>query len=192
MADRVRIGNDKRLKQDFDYLQASNNFRFMSTKANSYGGYRGIYDSPYDAFTNFMNILGDFNSRINNLYPEFDNEELNSLLTTIKNQDEELERKEKEIERLQHLLGQLEEMEGGFEKAEAKAEKPAEAKPKAAPKKAAPKKAVAEAAPKAKATTTAAKPAAKAKAVPKAKAATTAAKPAKKAAPKKAATKAAK
>ena len=133
VADRVRICNDKRLKQDYDYLQASNNFRFMSTKANSYGGYRGIYDSPYDAFTNFMNILGDFNSRINNLYPEFDNEELNSLLTTIKNQDEELERKDKEIEKLQHLLGQLEEMEGGFAKAETPAPQKSAAK-KAAPK----------------------------------------------------------
>ncbi|MBP3228676.1 MAG: glycoside hydrolase family 57 protein [Bacteroidaceae bacterium] len=170
LADRVRIGNDKRLKQDFDYLQASNNFRFMSTKANSYGGYRGIYDSPYDAFTNFMNILGDFNSRINNLYPEFDNDELNSLLTTIKNQDEELERKDKEIEKLQHLLGQLEEMEGGFQKAEAK---PVPEAAPAAPAKKAASKAKAEAKPAAKKTTpkakAEAKPAAK-KAAPKAKA----------------------
>ena len=66
---------------------------------------RGIYDSPYDAFTNYMNILGDFISRVNSLYPvDMDNEELNSLLTTIKNQGEELVALNKEVERLQAKL----------------------------------------------------------------------------------------
>lgn len=124
IADRVRIAGDRRLKQDWDYLQASNNLRFMSTKANSYGGYRGIYSSPYDAFTNYMNILGDFISRVNNLYPEdVDNEQLESLFTTIKNQDQELEVKNKEIEKLQHMLAKLEK--------EAPAKKPAAKKPAA-------------------------------------------------------------
>ena len=109
IADRVRICTDRRIKQDWAYLQASNNLRFMSTKPNSYGAYRGIYDSPYDAFTNFMNILGDFITRVNNLYPtDMDNEELNSLLTTIKNQEKELEIKDKEIEKLHHMLERLE------------------------------------------------------------------------------------
>ncbi len=108
VADRVRICTDRRIKQDWDYLQASNNLRFMSTKPNSYGSYRGIYDSPYDAFTNFMNILGDFITRVNNLYPaDMDNEELNSLLTTIKNKEEELEIKDKELAKLQHMLAKL-------------------------------------------------------------------------------------
>ena len=101
VADRVRICNDRRLKQDWDYLQASNNFRFMTTKSSSWNMYRGIYDSPYDAFTNYMNILGDFINRVNDMYPsDIENEELNALLTTIKNQGEELEIKDKEIERL--------------------------------------------------------------------------------------------
>lgn len=125
VADRVRICRDRRLMQDWDYLQASNNLRFMSTKPSSYGGYRGIYDSPYDAFTNYMNILGDFITRVNNLYPaDIENEELNSLLTTIKNQEGELAMKDKEIQRLQNMLAKLE---------EPKAEKPKAAKtPKAA------------------------------------------------------------
>ncbi len=110
VADRVRICRDRRLMQDWDYLQASNNLRFMSTKPSSYGGYRGIYDSPYDAFTNYMNILGDFITRVNNLYPaDIENEELNSLLTTIKNQEGELAMKDKEIQRLQNMLAKLEE-----------------------------------------------------------------------------------
>lgn len=136
IADRVRIAGDRRLKQDWDYLQASNNLRFMSTKANSYGGYRGIYSSPYDAFTNYMNILGDFISRVNNLYPEdVDNEQLESLFTTIKNQDQELEVKNKEIEKLQHMLAKLEQ--------EAPAKKPAAKKAPAKAAKASAKKATA-------------------------------------------------
>jgi len=112
IADRVRICRDRRLMQDFDYLQASNNLRFMSTKPNSYGGYRGIYDSPYDAFTNYMNILGDFITRVNERYPlDIDNEELNSLLTTIKNQGDELQRKNLEISKLQNMLARFEKKE---------------------------------------------------------------------------------
>ncbi len=109
IADRVRICRDRRLMQDFDYLQASNNLRFMSTKPGSYGAYRGIYDSPYDAFTNYMNILGDFITRVNDRYPlDIDNEELNSLLTTIKNQGDELALKDKEISKLQGIIGRYE------------------------------------------------------------------------------------
>ena len=163
IADRVRICRDRRLMQDFDYLQASNNLRFMSTKPNSYSGYRGIYDSPYDAFTNYMNILGDFITRVNDRYPlDIDNEELNSLLTTIKNQGDELELKEKEISKLQNMLARFENKEAApkaekkvAKKAAPKAEKAekaekapkaekAEKKPaakKSAAKKAAPKKA---------------------------------------------------
>ena len=70
---------------------------------------RGIYDNAFDAFTNYMNILGDFISRVNSLYPEeIDNEELNSLLTTIRNQGEEIAIREKEIIRLQTKIEKME------------------------------------------------------------------------------------
>ena len=109
VADRVRIANDSRINQDWDYLQASNNFRFMTTKNTGVGIDRGIYSSPFDAFTNYMNILGDFINRVNSLYPEdIDNEELNGLLTTIKNQGDEIEMKEKEIVRLQTKIAKIE------------------------------------------------------------------------------------
>ena len=148
ISDRVRICRDRRLMQDWDYLQASNNLRFMSTKPNSYGGYRGIYDSPYDAFTNYMNILGDFITRVKNLYPdEIENEELNSLLTTIKNQSDELTKKDKEIKQLENMLAKLEAKQGTEPKGEKPAAKKAPAK-KAPAKKAEPK-AEAEVAPKA-------------------------------------------
>lgn len=105
VADRIRIANEPRISQDWDYLQASNNFRFMTTKPSSVGFDRGIYTSPFDAFTNYMNILGDFINRVNALYPEeIDNEELNSLLTTIRNQGDEITVKEKEIALLKSKL----------------------------------------------------------------------------------------
>lgn len=107
IADRVRICDNRQIKQDWDYLQATNNFRFMNTKPSAQNDYRGIYETPYDAFTNYMNILGDFITRVNNLYPDIDNEELSSLLTSIKNQEEEIEMKDKEIVKLRAIITKL-------------------------------------------------------------------------------------
>ena len=102
VAERVHLSDDRRIKQDWDYLQASNNFRFMTTKNTGIWLNRGIYDSPHDAFTNYMNILGDFIKRVNSLYPEdVDSEELNSLLTTIKNQGDEITELQKEVAKWQ-------------------------------------------------------------------------------------------
>ena len=132
VADRVRIADDPRINQDWDYLQASNNFRQMTTKPTQVGIDRGIYASPFDAFTNYMNILGDFIARVNSLYPEsVDNDELASLLTTIKNQDEEIEMKNKEITRLQT---KIEKIEAAEEKLRAKLEKTKAPKAETAPK----------------------------------------------------------
>lgn len=105
VAERVFLSNDKKIKQDWYYLQASNNFRFMTTKNNQVSIGRGIYESAYDAFTNYMNILGDFLQRVNALYPiDIDNEELSALLTTIKNQDIEIERLQNEVSSLKKEL----------------------------------------------------------------------------------------
>lgn len=105
VADRVRMCDDRRIKQDWDYLQASNNFRFMNTKNTQVSWSRGIYESAYDAFTNYMNILGDFMKRVESLYPiDMDNEELNSLLTTIRNQGAEIESLQRELARAQAAL----------------------------------------------------------------------------------------
>ena len=127
VADRLLIAKDPRLLQDWDYLQASNNFRFMTTKPSNALIDRGIYDGPFDAFTNYMNILGDFISRVRALYGGIENEELNNMLTTITNQTEEIEKQQKEIERLQLKLEKL------LPDAEDAPKKPAK---KAAPKKA--------------------------------------------------------
>ena len=126
VADRVRIANDPRINQDWDYLQASNNFRFMTTKPSNVGLDRGIYSSPFDAFTNYMNVLGDFLNRVNDLYPaDVDNDQLEGLLTTIKNQDEEIEMKDKEIVRLQAKLEKIEKENGKLREEKKVAKKPA-------------------------------------------------------------------
>ena len=108
VADRLLIAKDPKLLQDWDYLQASNNFRFMTTKPSNATIDRGIYDGPFDAFTNYMNILGDFISRVRTLYGGIDNEELENMLTTITNQGKEIEAKDKDIQRLQAKLAKYE------------------------------------------------------------------------------------
>lgn len=101
MAERVRLCNDRRLKQDWNYLQASDHFYYMCTKHFSDGAvhsHYSPYDSPYEAFTNYMNVLSDFIVRVKAQYPDsIENEELNSLITTIRNQASEIELLRKEL-----------------------------------------------------------------------------------------------
>lgn len=136
IAERVHLCDDRRIKQDWDYLQASNNFRFMTTKHSGVSLNRGIYESPYDAFTNYMNILGDFIKRVDSLYPvDVDNEELNALLTTIRNQGTEIEELHKELDKAQVKLEKLEKKEAKTKAADKSAKAKAPAKKAAAKKK---------------------------------------------------------
>ncbi|MDH6342724.1 alpha-amylase [Parabacteroides sp. PFB2-12] len=99
ISERVRLVEDRRILQDWNYLQSSDHFYYMNTRHP--GGGFSPYDNPYDAFNNYMNVLSDFISRVNAQFPEtIENEELNALLTTIKNQGEEIEALQKEIEKL--------------------------------------------------------------------------------------------
>ena len=59
---------DPSIQQDFGYLQVSDHFYYMSTKFFSDGevhSYFNPYDTPYDAFINYMNVLSDFEIRVN-------------------------------------------------------------------------------------------------------------------------------
>lgn len=97
--ERVRLCEDRRLKQDWWYLQDADHFFYMSTK-NMGGAAFSPYETPYQAFINYMNVLSDFLVRVDEQYPlSIDNEELNSLLTTIRNQEREIAEltREKEI-----------------------------------------------------------------------------------------------
>lgn len=102
VAERVSLCDDRRLKQDWEYLQSSDHFYYMSTKNLADGASHAAfspYDSPFAAFTNYMNVLADFIVRVEAQYPmSIDNEELSSLLTTIRNQEREIETLNKEAE----------------------------------------------------------------------------------------------
>lgn len=101
VAERVRLCDDRRLKQDWMYLQASDHLFYMSTKHRADGSIHSLfspYESPFQAFTNYMNVLSDFIVRVEEQYPlSIENEELNALLTTIRNQSREIETLNKEL-----------------------------------------------------------------------------------------------
>lgn len=135
ISERVRLCDDKRIKQDWYYLQASDHFFYMSTKHSEDGSvhsHYSPYDSPYMAFTNYMNVLSDFMIRVDEQFPSsIGNEELNSLILTIKNQENEIEQLNREVEMLRNNI--VKDTTGDFvKKKDKKEEKP---KKKAAAKK---------------------------------------------------------
>ena len=101
IGERVRMTNDRRLKQDWLYLQSSDHFYYMSTKHFSDGAVHGLfspYPTPYDAFNNYMNVLSDFIGRVKAQFPDsVENEELNALLLTINNQALEIKKLQAEL-----------------------------------------------------------------------------------------------
>lgn len=101
VGERVRQCNNRRLKQDWQYLQTCDHFFYMSTKRMADGAMHSLfspYETPFQAFTNYMNVLADFLMRVEAEFPsQVDNEELNSLLLTIANQGHEIEALNKEL-----------------------------------------------------------------------------------------------
>lgn len=151
VAERVRLCTDRRLKQDWYYLQASDHLYYMSTKHMADGAVHSHfspYDTPFQAFTNYMNVLADFIVRVEEQYPQsIENEELNALLTTIRNQENEIESLNKEVSSMRQNIEHYNEEHALREKAAEikkveKTEKAAAPK-KPAAKKSAPKKAAA-------------------------------------------------
>lgn len=64
---KVNALKNEALSHDFDCLQASDHFYYMSTKLFSDGvvhQYFTPYDTPYEAFINYMNVLSDFIVRV--------------------------------------------------------------------------------------------------------------------------------
>jgi len=67
ISDKIKLITDEDLLRDWKYLQTSDHFYYMCTKWFSDGDvhkYFNPYDTPYDAFINFMNALSDFMLRI--------------------------------------------------------------------------------------------------------------------------------
>ncbi|MCM1520145.1 MAG: glycoside hydrolase family 57 protein [Lachnoclostridium sp.] len=144
VAERVRLCTDRRLKQDWLYLQASDHFFYMSTKHMADGlahSQFSPYETPFQAFTNYMNVLSDFIVRVEEQYPlSIENEELNALLTTIRNQAREIEALNKETESMRKNIEHFNEEHLLREKPEQPKAEPAKAEKKPAAKKPAAKK----------------------------------------------------
>jgi len=104
LAPKISKASDPKLEKDWNYLQVSDHFYYMSTKFFSDGAvhsYFNPYHSPYDAFINYMNILNDFIIRVDTAVPETGKEQEIANLTSIINEKDALIAKyTAELERL--------------------------------------------------------------------------------------------
>lgn len=95
LSERVRLSRSRALVQDWLYLQCSDHFYYMGTKSALPFS---PYASPYEAFSIFMNALSDFKERLEAEFPSsIETEELHSLLTTIHNQADEINKLKSEL-----------------------------------------------------------------------------------------------
>ena len=133
VAERVHLCEDRRLKQDWYYLQGADHLYYMSTKHFADGAAHSTfspYETPFQAFTNYMNVLADFIVRVEEQYPlSIENEELNALLTTIRNQEREIETLNKEVVSMRKNIEHYNEEHLLREKKAAPAEAPAKKAP---------------------------------------------------------------
>ena len=96
--------NDETVIKDWNYLQVSDHFYYMSTKQFSDGEVHNSFnpfDSPYEAFFNYMNILSDFRSRLNSVVSEDEEENEVAALHKI------IDKKEEKIKKLRADLNRI-------------------------------------------------------------------------------------
>lgn len=69
LGDKVRFLDDQSITQDWERLQDSDHYYYMSTRWISDSSitrrFKTVYSSPYDAYINYMNVLSDLTVRIN-------------------------------------------------------------------------------------------------------------------------------
>lgn len=104
LTDKVNRCDDVQIKKDWEYLQASDHFYYMATKFFSDGAvhaYFNPYDTPYDAFMNYMNVLSDFEMRLNRCIPDnTEQNEISKLNNLIREKEQVIEQQVAEIEAL--------------------------------------------------------------------------------------------
>jgi len=97
--EKIERCDDHKIQTDWKYLQASDHFYYMCTKFFSDGevhSYFNPYESPYDAFLNYMNILSDFRMRLYACVPDTDKDkEIANLVKLLIDKEAELEKYEK-------------------------------------------------------------------------------------------------
>ncbi|WP_163709771.1 glycoside hydrolase family 57 protein [Mangrovibacterium lignilyticum] len=102
---RMHNVDDAALIKDWEYLQVCNHFYYMNTKFFSDGDPLRTYnpfESPYEAFINYMNVLSDFELRLNSFVPESKVEkEIAALNKLLIEKEEKLRKYELELKSLQ-------------------------------------------------------------------------------------------
>jgi alpha-amylase len=105
LKERMNKCSDAELNKDWDYLQVSDHFYYMSTMFFNKGGvhlFFNPYSSPYEAFINYMNVLSDFKIRLNSFVPEKKiQHKIASLNKIIEEKEAKIVKYEAEIKRLQ-------------------------------------------------------------------------------------------
>jgi alpha-amylase len=98
---RVEKCEDPEIQKDWGYLQISDHLYYMCTKFFSDGEvhkYFNPYDSPYEAFINYMNVLSDFALRLDKLIPENETElQLYTYQKLIDEKEEKIKKLEAEL-----------------------------------------------------------------------------------------------
>ena len=111
LTDKVTMCTDPKINKDWCYLQASDHFYYMSTKFFSSGGYQvyyNPYDSPYDAYINYMNVLSDFTIRLNTLVPEYTgSEEIADMARVVTEKEELIKKYEAELKKLKSAKNKI-------------------------------------------------------------------------------------
>jgi len=109
LADKVRRCEDKQIRKDWEYLQASDHFYYMATKFFSDGAvhaYFNPYEKPYDAFMNYMNVLSDFEIRVNRFIPDIKEQtEIGKLNALIREKELIIDQQLAELNQLKHSAG---------------------------------------------------------------------------------------
>ena len=104
LSDKVKRCNNPDMNRDWEYLQSSDHFYYMATKFFSDGAvhaYFNPYETPYDAFMNYMNILSDFEIRVNRCLPDTNEQiEISRLDNLLHEKDRLIEKQAAEINSL--------------------------------------------------------------------------------------------
>ncbi len=118
LAERVKHTNDSKIKTDWKYLQTSDHFRFMSTKFYSTGRRTPYnpYESPYDAFINYMNVLADFASRLQKVETPVQKVDVKALELELVEKDKQLKITKLQLDKLRTTIAKaMQDDDDGFD-----------------------------------------------------------------------------
>jgi len=100
LSDKMKMVKNKDMIRDWNYLQTSDHFYYMCTKVFSDGEIHDSfnpYESPYEAFINYMNVLNDFTLRLDTFIPESNAEKIKKLERLLEEKNGEIYKYSMEI-----------------------------------------------------------------------------------------------